>query len=394
MQTKLATAIAIAFVAGAATAAAAQPAAQPAHGRLLMEQSQPPRSTIQVEPPPRAVTVAPATAAPAQARSVAQFEVEPPPTRATAAPAPVAPTIQVTRNAEVSAPPPVERAQSARLSPRDRAALDAVQRWERTGTAEALVGQGGDIRFAYGYSRPTITCSPLHICTIRLIAGETITSLAIGDTVRWIAEQSTAGDTPVVMIKPTQGGISTNLVITTDAGRVYFMHLVAHAREYMPMVGFFDPAFIQRQQQTEAREVQRLRARVEAAEEESRQAREAAERRTAEHRERTVVAELPAADFDPTKLDFSMTCRPNSRAAADFVPARVFSTRTHTFVQLPQALEGRELPAVFRRVGETMQLLNARRSGQFIVVDGTPDHIALALDVGHQARVVDCQRSR
>jgi len=303
-------------------------------------------------------------------------------------------TIQVARSAEVVAPRPVERARSAALNPRERAALEAVQRWEKTGTADALVGQGGDIRFAYGYSRPTITCSPLHVCAIRLIDGEAITSLALGDTVRWIAEKTTAGATPVVMVKPTQGGISTNLVITTDAGRVYFMHLVASAREYNPMVGFFDPSFIQRQQQTDAREVQRLQARLESAEAQARQAREDAERRTAEHRERTVVAEIPVADFDPSKLDFSMTCRPNSRAAAEFVPARVFATRTHTFVQLPQSLEGRELPAVFRRDGTSMQLLNSRRSGQFVVVDGTPDHIALALDVGNQARVVDCKRER
>jgi len=307
---------------------------------------------------------------------------------------PASTMVQVTRSAEVSTPVPVERARSAALNPRERAALEAVQRWEKTGTADALVGQGGDIRFAYGYSRPTITCSPLHVCAIRLIDGETITSLALGDTVRWIAEKTTAGATPVVLLKPTQGGISTNLVITTDAGRVYFMHLVASAREYMPMVGFFDPSFIQRQQQTDAREVQRLQARVEAAEAQAKQAREDAERRTAEHRERTIVAELPAAEFDPTNLDFSMTCRANSRAAEVFMPARVFSTRTHTFVQLPQALEGKELPAVFSRSGTSMQLLNARRSGQFMVVDGRPDHIALALDVGNNARVVDCKRER
>lgn len=307
--------------------------------------------------------------------------------------APAGTTIPVLRG-QAEVPAPLERAGVAPVSPRDRATAEAVRRWEQHGTADALVGPGGDVRFAYGYSRPTITCSPLHVCTLRLIAGESITTLALGDTVRWVAEATTAGDTPVVLIKPTQGGISTNLVISTDAGRVYYLHLVGSPREYMPMVGFFDPSAISRQNHNEAAEMQRLRARVEAAEAAARQAQEDANRRAAEHRAQTVVAEMPAA-FDPTNLDFSMACRPNSRAASDFIPARVFSTATHTFVQLPQALEGKELPAVFRRAPSgALELLNARRSGQFVVVDGTPDAISLALDVGVNARVVDCTRAR
>lgn len=309
-----------------------------------------------------------------------------------AAQPPAGTAIPVLRNAEV--PAPLERAGVAPVSPRDRAAQEAVRRWEQNGTADALVGPGGDIRFAYGYSRPTVTCSPLHVCTIRLIAGESITSLALGDTVRWMAEQALAGDTPVVLIKPTQGGISTNLVITTDAGRVYYLHLVGSPREYMPMAGFFDPRAMSQAGHAQAQEMQRMRARLQAAEEAARQAHEEADRRAAEHRERTVVAEMPQT-FDPTNLDFSMTCRPNSRPAADFVPSRVFSTQTHTFIQLPQALEGRELPAVFRRAPSgALELVNARRSGQFVVVDGTPDQISLALDVGVNARVVDCTRGR
>lgn len=322
--------------------------------------------------------IAQASTAPASAPAVAQ--------------PPAGTAIPVLRSAEVPAPRPTERAQAAPISTRDRAAQEAVRRWEQTGTADALVGAGGDIRFAYGYSRATITCAPLHVCTVRLIAGETITSLALGDTVRWIAEQTTAGDTPVILIKPTQGGISTNLVVTTDAGRIYYMHLVGSAREYMPMVGFFDPASLSQRNHAQVAEMQRMRARLQAAEDAARKARDDAERRTAEHRERTVVAEMPAT-FDPTTLNFSMTCRPNSRPAASFVPSRIFSTATHTFIQLPEGLEGKELPAIFRRAANgNMELLNSRRSGQFIVIDGTPDHISLALDVGFNARVVDCQR--
>lgn len=303
--------------------------------------------------------------------------------------------VPVLNSPDVSIPRPIQRSGAAPISPRDRAAMEAVKRWEENGTADALVGPGGEIRFPYNYSRPTITCSPLHVCTIRLIAGEAIVSLALGDSVRWIAEQTVAGDTPVVLVKPTQGGVSTNMVITTDAGRVYYMHLVGSSKEYMPMVGFFDPAAMSQQAHAQAMEMQKLRARVEAAERAAEKARAEAERRAAEYREKTVVAEMPADAFDPTKLDFSMTCKPNSRAAADFVPTRVFSTKTHTFVLLPKSLEGKDLPAVFRRSpAGTIELVNARRSGNYFVIDGVPDEISLALDVGKDARIVDCVRDK
>jgi type IV secretion system protein VirB9 len=304
---------------------------------------------------------------------------------------PAGSTITVSPLAENPLPPVREKAQAARMSPRERAVLEAVKKWEREGVADALVGPGGEVQLAYGYSRPTISCAPLHVCTVKLIEGESIVSLGLGDTVRWLVQQTTAGDTPVVLIKPTQAGISTNLVISTSAGRVYYLHLVASKTEYVPVVSFYDPDAMLRSQTAEAAQIERLRKRLEAAEAEARAAREEAERRAREHKERTVVAEMPT-DIDLTKLDFGMTCEPNSRAASEFVPTRIFASKTHTYIQLPEALEGKEVPAVFAKQGAQLQLLNVRRSGQYIVVDGRPSEISLALDVGDNARIVDCRR--
>jgi type IV secretory pathway VirB9-like protein len=76
----------------------------------------------------------------------------------------------------------------------------------------------------------------LHVCSVALQDGEAVTSVSIGDTVRWLLQNATAGSKPVMMIKPTQAGLSTNLVVTTDKGRVYYMHLVSSKTEYVPMV--------------------------------------------------------------------------------------------------------------------------------------------------------------
>ena len=108
----------------------------------------------------------------------------------------------------------------------DRARIEAAKRWSRDGTADVLIGTNGQVEYAYGQSRPVITCAPLHLCTLQLMEGENITNMAIGDSVRWTVQQATAGDRPVVVVKPTQTSLNTNLTITTDAGRVYYLTLV------------------------------------------------------------------------------------------------------------------------------------------------------------------------
>lgn len=277
------------------------------------------------------------------------------------------------------------------LSPRERVMADAQKRWEESGQADALVGPGGDLQLAYGYSRPTVRCAPLQVCTIRLIPGENIVSIALGDTVRWHAQQTTAGDIPVILVKPTQPGLTTNLVVTTDQARIYYLHLLSEKREYMPMVSFYDPEATLKQATFEQRQIERLKKKVEAAEAAAREAREAAEKARAEHKARTVVAEAPTDDFDPTKLDFGYRCTAEKRDAREFLPVRVFSNKTHTFVQMPPDLS--DWPAIFKKADDIRQLANARRSGQYFVVDGRPAEITLVRNVGLNASVVNCVRA-
>jgi len=75
---------------------------------------------------------------------------------------------QITASPEVLAPTPMlptAKVQVRKLPAADAARLAAAQRWEQTGTADALVGAGGVVEYPYGYSRPTITCAPLHVCS-------------------------------------------------------------------------------------------------------------------------------------------------------------------------------------------------------------------------------------
>lgn len=272
---------------------------------------------------------------------------------------------------------PDSKASAKRLPSIDQMRLDALREWERSGVAEALVGQNGSIEFPYGYSRPVIACAPLHICTIILQAGEAITSLSIGDTVRWLAQQSVAGTKPVIVVKPTQAAVSTNMVVTTDAGRVYYMHLVADKDKYVPIVSFYDPANMMRQEQSAVTSAEAARIAAEA------RAKALAEKRDQE----TIAAFKPG--FDPAKLDFGFRCRGNDE---DLLPARVFATETHTYLQMPAGIKAKDAPAIFALRGERTELVNMRVKGDYYIVDGKPAQFRLLVGVGDDQSAVTCER--
>ena len=276
---------------------------------------------------------------------------------------------------------PKAMVQVKKLAAADAARLAAVQRWEQTGVADALVGAGGAVEYPYGYSRPTITCAPLHVCSVALQDGEAVTSISIGDTVRWLLQNATAGTKPVMMIKPTQAGLSTNLVVTTDKGRIYFMHLVSSKTEYVPMVSWYDPAAMTRDLSAEAQVSARQKVEFEATIAATKIAAEQAK----SHR---VVADKSVGKLDPTTLDFGYTCT----GEAAFKPVRVFANDTHTFIQLPPGTSASDAPAVFNSSNNETELLNSRLVNGYYIIDGKPAKLSLVLGVGASAQTVKCEK--
>jgi P-type conjugative transfer protein TrbG len=179
-------------------------------------------------------------------------------------------------------------------------------------------------------------CTLARLLESRLQDGEAVTSMSIGDTVRWLLQNATAGSKPVMMMKPTQAGLSTNLVVTTDKGRIYYMHLVSSKTEYVPMVSWYDPAAMTRDLSAEAQASARQKAEFEATMAATKMAAEQA-------KAQRVVADKSVGKLDPTTLDFGYTCT----GEAAFKPTRVFANDTHTFIQLPPGASASDAPAVF-----------------------------------------------
>ncbi|SCC93197.1 Conjugal transfer protein TrbG/VirB9/CagX [Thiomonas sp. X19] len=256
-----------------------------------------------------------------------------------------------------------------------RATEDASQDWLRTGVAASLVGTNGQVLYPYGQSRPTVTCAPLHICVIDLMQGERITNIAIGDSVRWLVQSADAASRPVVVVKPTQAGLVTNLVVTTDVGRIYYLTLVSDPHDYVPLIGFYDPQQLVIHLQQRAQEAR------------------AAEQAKTEARKQAVVA--PLGRIDPAQLDFDFRCKADDGHSdldnADLKPVRVFAGGGHTYLQMPGTMQDTDAPAVFDTTGGQTALMNSRLVHGYFVLDGLPQQFKLVVGVGKNARSVSCR---
>jgi len=257
--------------------------------------------------------------------------------------------------------------------PLSHQATDAAsQEWLQTGVAPSLVGTNGQVMYPYGQSHPVITCAPLHICVISLMGGEHITNISIGDSVRWLVQPADAGNRPVVVVKPTDAGLVTNLVITTDAGRVYYLTLHSDAQAYVPQVGFYDPQKLVVDMRQDAQKAE-------------------AEQRAAEAAKKQAVV-VPMGTIDPATLDFDFHCeaKDGHDGSGNLMPVRVFAGGGHTYLQMPATMKYTDAPAVFSVSGGQTELMNSRLVHGYYVIDGLPQEFKLVLGVGDHAQAVTC----
>jgi P-type conjugative transfer protein TrbG len=102
----------------------------------------------------------------------------------------------------------------------------AVVEYQASGIARTVV-TGNFVSFPHGHAQPTLTCTVLRACVIELQAGEIVLSRIAGDTERWEITPAPAGQhgrTVLIVVKPRDCDITTNLVLATDR-RLYDLTL-------------------------------------------------------------------------------------------------------------------------------------------------------------------------
>ncbi len=122
-----------------------------------------------------------------------------------------------------------ELAGSRVMRPFAAAIADAEREYQATGIARP-VSVGAALVYPFGFGDARLVCRVLTACVAELEPGERLTAPPLaGDQARWAIEHVGAGArdaAPVIVVKPKQCGIATNLVLATDR-RVYDIDLVA-----------------------------------------------------------------------------------------------------------------------------------------------------------------------
>ena len=265
----------------------------------------------------------------------------------------------------------------------------ASAEWGAAGIAPALLGGDGEVLYAYGENRPTVTCAPLRLCVINLMPGDRILNIAIGDSVRWLAQAIHAGGQDSVVLKPVEAGLTTNLMIAADSphgkGHLYYLTLVSDVAGYIPMVGFYNP------NSPESGSSSPISASPPPV---------AAALSAAPPVANSGAIRQRVARMNPTQIDFGYVCHPDGhfwqgaqrRRARAFLPERVFAYKGHTYVQMPPGIGYHDLPAIFGLEGKTY-LLNSRFKNGYYIVDSLPMELRLIDGVGSNSASVTCRHT-
>jgi type IV secretion system protein VirB9 len=212
-----------------------------------------------------------------------------------------------------------------------------------------------------------VVCAPLYVCDIALQAGETVNDLDIGDAVRWKVTPASSGSGPDttthVIVKPTDTGLTTNLLITTNR-RTYSIKLVSREHDWMPSVSFAYP--------------EDARAKWAAFQQDRQQTRNASTLATGEN-----VA----------NLDFQYRLSGDSPG---WKPVRVYNTGSKTYIEFPPSVVHGDLPALVALGNDgglfsspTPRMINYRLVGDRFEIDSVLDHAALITGVGSDQERVE-----
>lgn len=180
--------------------------------------------------------------------------------------------------------------------------------------------------------------APERVTDIALQVGESLISVAAGDTVRWTVGDTSSGSGEMrrihILVKPFSAGLRTNLIITTDR-RSYHLELESRAAAAMAALSWTYP-------QDEMLALRRQRDAAEAA--------------------------LPAAGgiaFERLNFNYAISGdRPAWR------PLRAFDDGRQTYIEFNPSLAVGEAPPLFV-IGDDgdAQLVNYRVAGRYYIVD-------------------------
>jgi len=221
-----------------------------------------------------------------------------------------------------------------------------------------MMGPDGEVQFMFGLEQPAVICAVMRVTDIQLQGGEVVRNVYLGDTHRWIVEQSVSGidNTPHLIVKPRDIGLETSMVAITDR-RSYHFRLKSSRDEYMARV-----SFVYADEATRKFEGIRLAA--------------------DDRRQLSTIEETNEYLGD---LDFNYRVTGRARWA----PVRVYSDGVKTICEMPARVRQGDAPSflVIRKEGRAFrktepEIVNYRMQGNRYVVDAVFDKAIMVVGVG------------
>lgn len=237
------------------------------------------------------------------------------------------------------------------------AVLESLK-WQKGGAPKPVLKADGVVRFPYGEYQPIITCQPLNLCDIELQGGEDIQGIVIGDSQRWnegdqgipvVYSGSATALIPHLVLKPSQAGLETSLMVTTSK-RTYMFKLKSSATGYVARVGFYYPGEM----------IQKFEDKKAALRERS-------------GGEQTIATnpEIKMPLVDLSKVSYAYTIKGDDYS---WKPTQVFDDGTSVYIQMPANIDSKSLPGLCVLVDGSnndsqCEMVNFRFNQHFYIVD-------------------------
>jgi len=299
------------------------------------------------------------------------------------------PTVQsspdgVTPAEKGSEVPPNWKPPHAELNNAAMTAAAVAHQWE-AGVGTPTPGPDGRVLYVFGQGMPVMVCAPLRVCAVELQPGEHLQSQPqIGDSRRWeitpVMSGSGLDQTPLLVVKPIEAGLETDLIIPTDR-RTYVVRLISDPTRFISRLAFQYPAddrakwaTFQAQQDAATRDAEAVAEQKKAQEDQAKDKQ---------------AGILPMAEnaLDNLYFDYKLSGDPA------YSPERVLDDGQHTYLIYPNDGRFRELPTLLMLVNGKTELVNFRVDGTRYIVDRLFDKAILVVGVGKKQTRVTITRA-
>lgn len=245
----------------------------------------------------------------------------------------------------------------------------AFNQYIKTGSAPNI-NSDGFVKIAYSAGQqPIINTTPFQITVLSLEPGEKFTNIQSGDPSRWTYSAALSGTGTKtqqnILIKPSPSDkeslhMATNMIITTDK-RLYNIRLVCSPdAKNTRSVSFWYPEDMIDTVNT---------ASLKKAEDSS-------------------VVSSTTINLNQVNFNYKISSGSLLTPNPSWMPLRVFDDGTHTYIQFPESMSSRDMPALFIVNGSNKELVNYRSKAPYFVVDKLFKQAVLVLGVGGDQKQV------